>query len=147
MGRESASYFLALAPELEEAVVLALREGGAEPGDSDRTWIDLRVRDAHRYWIDLRVHRGPEPLLEIRIALCNDEWSIRAPLEDALTALLEPRQRRRARLAPRARGQPDRADVGARGARAPRRASGQAGGPRLIARDAPSNRPHGKIVR
>jgi hypothetical protein len=94
MGRESASYFLALAPELEEAVVLALREGGAEPGDSDHTWIDLRVRDPHRYWIDLRVHRGPEPLLEIRIALCNDEWSIRGPLEDALTAL-PPEARRR----------------------------------------------------
>jgi hypothetical protein len=87
MGRESASYFLRLPPELEDAVVLALREGGAEPGDSGHTWIELRVRDPHRYWIDLRVHRGREPLLEIRIALCNDEWSIRAPLEDALTAL------------------------------------------------------------
>jgi hypothetical protein len=87
MGRESASYFLQLPPEFEDAVVLALREGGADPGDSDHTWIELRVRDPHRYWIDLRVHRGPEPLLEIRIALTNDEWSIRAPLEDALTAL------------------------------------------------------------
>jgi hypothetical protein len=87
MGRESASYFLSLAPELEDAVVLALREGGAEHGDSDHTWIDLRVRDPNRYWIDLRLHRGPEPLLEIRIALCNDEWAIRRPLEDALTAL------------------------------------------------------------
>jgi hypothetical protein len=87
MGRESASYFLPLAPELEDAVVVALREGGAEPGDCAHTWIELRVRDPHRYWIDLRVHRGPEPLLEVRIALCNDEWSIRGPLEDALTAL------------------------------------------------------------
>ena len=87
MGRESASYFLPLAPQLEEAVVVALREGGAESGDSDHTWIGLRVRDPDRYWIDLRVHRGPESLLEIRIALCNDEWSIRGPLEDALTAL------------------------------------------------------------
>jgi hypothetical protein len=87
MGRESASYFLSLVPELEDAVVLALREGGAEPGDSDHTWIDLRVRDPNRYWIDLRLHRGPEPLLEIRIALCNDEWAIPGPLEDALTAL------------------------------------------------------------
>lgn len=87
MGRESASYFLSLAPEHEDAVVLALREGGAEPGDADHTWIELRVRDPDRYWIDLRVHRGPEPLLEVRIALCNDEWSIRRPLEDALTAL------------------------------------------------------------
>jgi hypothetical protein len=87
MGRESASYFLSLAPEHEDAVVLALREGGAESGDSGHTWIELRVRDPDRYWIDLRLHRGPEPLLEIRIALCNDEWSIRGPLEDALTAL------------------------------------------------------------
>ena len=33
------------------------------------------------------MHRAPEPLLEIRIALTNDEWSIRAPLEAAFTAL------------------------------------------------------------
>jgi hypothetical protein len=87
MGRESASYFLQLPRELDDAVVLGLREGGAESGDSNHTWIGLRVRDPHRYWIDLRLHRGPESLLEIRIALTNDEWSIRAPLEDALAAL------------------------------------------------------------
>jgi len=87
MGQESASYYLPLAPELEDGVVLALREGGAQGGDSDYTWVDLRLRDEHRYWIDLRVHRGPESLLEIRIALTNDEWSIRAPLEAAFTAL------------------------------------------------------------
>jgi hypothetical protein len=87
MGRESASYFLQVPRELEDAVVLGLREGGAEPGESDHTWIGLRVRHPYRYWIDLRVHRGPESLLEIRIALTNDEWSIRAPLEDALAAL------------------------------------------------------------
>ena len=87
MGRESTSYFLSLPPELEEAVVVALKEGGAEPVVCDHSWIELRVRDEHRYWIDLRVHRAPEPLLEIRIALTNDEWSIRAPLEDVLTAL------------------------------------------------------------
>ena len=87
MGRESTSYFLAFAPQLEDAVVLGLREGGAELAGSGRAWIELRVRDPHRYWIDLRVHRGREPRLEIRIALTNDEWSIRAPLEDALTAL------------------------------------------------------------
>jgi hypothetical protein len=87
MGRESASYLLTLGPELEDAVVVALREGGAEPAASDHTWIELRVRDPHRYWIDLRVHRAPEPLLEVRIALCNDEWSIRAPLERVLRAL------------------------------------------------------------
>jgi hypothetical protein len=87
MGQESASYFLPLAPEFEEAVVVALREGGAECGSSDCAWLDLRVRDEYRYWIDLRIHRGPDPLLEIRIALTNDDWSIRAPLEAALTAL------------------------------------------------------------
>jgi hypothetical protein len=87
MGRESASYYLSVPPGLEEAVIVALREGGAEAIGSEHTWIELRVRDPHRYWIDLRVHRGPEPLLEIRIALTNDEWSIRAPLEAAFTAL------------------------------------------------------------
>jgi hypothetical protein len=90
MGRESASYYLTLPPELED-VLVALREGGAEPVTSGHTWIELRVRDPHRYWIDLRVHRAPEPLLEIRIALTNDEWSIRAPLEEALGALPESR--------------------------------------------------------
>jgi hypothetical protein len=87
MGRESASYYLTLAPELEEAVVVALREGGAEPIAGQHTWIELRVRDPHRYWIDLRIHRAAEPLLEIRIALTNDEWSIRKPLEAVFTAL------------------------------------------------------------
>ncbi len=87
MGQESASYYLPLAPEVAEAVVVALRAGGAEAVESDRSWLDLRIRDEHRYWIDLRVHRGPDHLLEIRIALTNDEWSIRAPLEAVLTAL------------------------------------------------------------
>lgn len=88
MGRESASPPLTIAPGLEDALLVALREGGAEPVDAaGYTWIDLRVREEHRYWIDLRVHRAPEPLLEIRIALTNDEWSIRAPLERAFTAL------------------------------------------------------------
>ncbi len=87
MGQESASYFLPIALELEEAVVVALRHGGAEPTQSDHSWLDLRLRDEHRYWIDVRVHRGPESLLEIRIALTNDEWSIRAPLERLLAAL------------------------------------------------------------
>ena len=88
MGRESASYFLTLPPDLEDGVLVALREGGAEPvAEAGHTWIELRVRDPHRYWIDLRIHRAAEPLLEIRIALTNDEWSIRAPLEQAFTAL------------------------------------------------------------
>ena len=87
MGRESASYFLTVPPESADGVVVALREGGAELVGSDYSSIDLRVCDPNRYWIDLRLHRGPEILLEVRIALTNDEWSIRAPLEDALTAL------------------------------------------------------------
>ena len=87
MGRESASYYLTLPPELEDAVIVALREGGAEAIGAEHTWIELRLSDPHRYWIDLRVHRATEPLLEIRIALTNDEWSIRAPLEAAFTAL------------------------------------------------------------
>ena len=94
MGQESASYYLHLEPELEDAVLVALREGGAEGGESGHTWVDLRVRDEYRYWIDLRVHRGPQSLLEIRIALTNDEWSIRAPLEAAFTALPEAAARR-----------------------------------------------------
>ena len=87
MGRESASYFLTIAPEAADAGVVALQEGGAELVGSDYSWIDLRVRDPHRYWVDLRLHRGREVLLEVRIALTNDEWSIRTPLEDALGAL------------------------------------------------------------
>ena len=87
MGRESASYFLTVPPQSADGVVVALREGGAELVGSDHSSIDLRVCDPNRYWIDLRLHRGPEILLEVRIALTNDEWSIRAPLEDALTAL------------------------------------------------------------
>jgi hypothetical protein len=87
MGQESASYFLPVAPELQEAVVVALCEGGAERGASDHTWLDLRLSDVYRYWIDLRLHRAPQPRLEVRIALTNDEWSIRAPLEAAFAAL------------------------------------------------------------
>jgi hypothetical protein len=87
MGRESASYFLTIPSETVDGVVAALQEGGAELVGSDYTGIDLRVRDPYRYWIDLRLHRGPEILLEVRIALTNDEWSIRTPLESAFTAL------------------------------------------------------------
>ncbi|HWC26359.1 MAG TPA: hypothetical protein VG474_07235 [Solirubrobacteraceae bacterium] len=87
MGRESASYFLHVPAVSTDAVLVALQEGGAELVGGHYTWLELRVRDPHRYWIDVRLHRAPEPLLELRIALTNDEWSIRAPLEDALTAL------------------------------------------------------------
>ncbi|HEX4364544.1 MAG TPA: hypothetical protein VHZ75_08350 [Solirubrobacteraceae bacterium] len=87
MGRESASYYLTLPAGLEEAVVGALTAGGAVAVGAEHSWIELRLRDPDRYWIDLRVHRAAEPLLEIRIALTNDEWSIRAPLETALGGL------------------------------------------------------------
>jgi hypothetical protein len=87
MGRESASYFLTIPPESADRLVVALQEGGAELVGSDFSWIDLRVCDPHRYWIDLRLHRAPELLLEVRIALTNDEWSVRVPLEHALTTL------------------------------------------------------------
>jgi hypothetical protein len=87
MGRESASYYLTLPAELEESVVAALIDGGAVAVGSEHTWIELRLRDPDRFWIDLRIHRAAQPLLEIRIALTNDEWSIRAPLEAALHAL------------------------------------------------------------
>ena len=49
--------------------------------------IDFVVRDPYRYWIDLRIHAGDEPHLQIRIALTNDTWSLRGPLERALTPL------------------------------------------------------------
>jgi len=87
MGRESASYFLTIPPESVDGVVAALQEGGAQLIGSDYTWIDLRVCDPDRYWVDLRLHRAPELLLELRIALTNDEWSIRVPLENALRGL------------------------------------------------------------
>jgi hypothetical protein len=86
MGREAATYLLALnAPDAE-----ALRRGfdaaGLERAGGDGDRVDYRLRDPHRYWIDLRVHDAP-PLLEIRIALTNDTWVIRAPLERVLTPL------------------------------------------------------------
>jgi hypothetical protein len=87
MGRESASYFLAIPPESADGVVVALQEGGAELVGSGYSTIDLRICDPHRYWVDLRLHRRAEVLLEVRIALTNDEWSIRVPVEDALAAL------------------------------------------------------------
>ena len=88
MGRESASYFLTLAPGSEKQALFVLDGAGAEllPA-TGAPRADLCLRDEHRYWIDLRIHREPELCLEIRIALTNDEWSIRAPLELALIPL------------------------------------------------------------
>jgi len=89
MGLESANYFLALPADAADAVVHTLSgdRAGAELTRSSDARLDYRVRDPHRYWIDVHVHRLPEPCLEIRIALTNDEWSIRAPLQRALTPL------------------------------------------------------------
>lgn len=87
MGREAASYFLAIAPDGADGIVAALQEGGAELVGSDHSGINLRVCDPHRYWVDLRLHRTAEVLLELRIALTNDEWSIRTSIENVLSAL------------------------------------------------------------
>ncbi len=87
MGQESASYFLPFASELDAGVVASLRAGGAEEGECGQPWFELRLRNPYRYWIDLRIHPGDESLLQIRVALCNDEWSIRAPLEAAFAGL------------------------------------------------------------
>jgi hypothetical protein len=90
MGQESASYFLPVQPDLWVAVVTALAEGGAEAGPPQAGWLDLRLHAAHRYWIDLRLHRPPKSTLEVRIALTNDDWSVRGPLERAFAALPSP---------------------------------------------------------
>lgn len=87
MGQESASYFLPVAPEFVAPVVAALGDCGAEAGPPEDGWLDMRLHAAHRYWIDLRLHRPPKSLLEVRIALTNDDWSIRAPIERAFAAL------------------------------------------------------------
>jgi len=82
MGRESASYHLALTPASAEALVQSLDAAGVE-----RRAGRLSPARTPRYWIDLRIRCGAQPELEIRIALTNDTWSIRAPLERALTPL------------------------------------------------------------
>jgi hypothetical protein len=89
MGQESVSYFLPVVPEQWVAVVTALGEGGAEAGPPHDGWLDMRLHAAHRYWIDLRLHRPPKSTLEVRIALTNDEWSVRGPIEAAFAALPE----------------------------------------------------------
>jgi hypothetical protein len=88
MGRECANYFLKLAAGSERQLASLLDGAGAERlGSGDETRIDYCLRDVHRSWIELRIHREPAPWLEIRIALTNDQWSIRAPLERVLPAL------------------------------------------------------------
>jgi hypothetical protein len=87
MGRESATYLLALSPGDAAALARTFDAAGLERARAGDERIDYRLRDPHRYWIDLRVHRLPQPRLEIRIALTNDTWSIRGPLERLLTPL------------------------------------------------------------
>lgn len=89
MGRESASYWLALPAQAEDALVAALSRAGAQLLCFGAARLDYCLLDPGRYWIDLRVHRDPESCLEIRIALTNDAWSIREPLQRALTPLPE----------------------------------------------------------
>jgi hypothetical protein len=94
MGRESATWELALSAPAARAVVEHLdasgleRARGDEDADGGGCRNDFLLRDQFRYWIDLRIHHRP-PRLEIRIALTNDTWAIRAPLERALTPLLD----------------------------------------------------------
>jgi hypothetical protein len=87
VGQESTSYFLPVDPVLEADVVAALRDGGAETGPPHDAWVGLRLFSPHRYWIDLRLRRAPTTELEVRIALTNDDWSIRGPLERAFAGL------------------------------------------------------------
>lgn len=90
MGREAAIWELELSAPSAEAVLAHLDASGlsrAHDG-AEGTRTDYLLRDQYRYWIDLRVHHEPRRVLEIRIALTNDTWSIRAPLEAALTPLL-----------------------------------------------------------
>ncbi len=86
-GRESASYELALTAADAETVARRLEDAGVECWRNDDLRVDFVLRDEFRYWVDLRIHRGARTRLEIRIALTNDTWSIRAPLERALTPL------------------------------------------------------------
>jgi len=87
MGRESAHWLLTLSEAERQAVVARLDALGLERGAGGPARVDFVLRDPHRYWVDLRVHAGATPRLEVRVALTNDTWAIRAPLERALAAL------------------------------------------------------------
>lgn len=87
MGRESAHWLLRLSDAERDAVVAAFDALGLERARDAAARVDFVLRDPHRYWIDLRVHGGRPPHLEVRIALTNDTWAIRAPLERVLTPL------------------------------------------------------------
>jgi hypothetical protein len=87
MGSESASYLLALSAPDVEALVRHFAAAALERRHADERRVDYCLHDPFRYWIDLRIHRGAQPMLEIRVALTNDPWSLRAPLERVLTPL------------------------------------------------------------
>jgi hypothetical protein len=87
MGSESASYELALSADDVAALVRHFGEAAIERRRADERRIDYCLHDPYRYWIDLRIHLAPPPALEIRVALTNDPWSLRSPLERALTPL------------------------------------------------------------
>ncbi|MDX6691318.1 MAG: hypothetical protein QOG15_2775 [Solirubrobacteraceae bacterium] len=87
MGRESANYWVALPSDAEPGVARALEQSGAELLADGVERLDYCLRDPNRYWIDLRIHRRPSLRLEIRIALTNDTWAIRVPIDHALTPL------------------------------------------------------------
>lgn len=90
MGREAATYEIALSAVAAAAAMRSLDAAGCDQLRADAERIDFVLRDPNRYWIDLRVHHAePGRRLVIRIALTNDPWSIRAPLERALTPLPE----------------------------------------------------------
>jgi hypothetical protein len=88
MGRESAHWLLDLSAEEARGVVEHLDALGVERAQDDVARSDFILRDPHRFWIDLRLHHRSTPALEVRIALTNDTWSIRAPLERALAPLM-----------------------------------------------------------
>jgi hypothetical protein len=87
MGREAATYEIELSADDAVALMRSLDAAGVEQLGADADRIDFVVRDPNRYWIDLRLHHTADRRLEIRIALTNDTWSIRAPLEAVLTPL------------------------------------------------------------
>jgi len=87
MGREAATYALALSADDAAALARSFDAAGCEWLRADDERVDFVLRDPHRYWIDLRLHLAADRRLEIRIALTNDTWSIRAPLERVLATL------------------------------------------------------------
>jgi hypothetical protein len=87
MGREAATYAVLLSADDAAALARAFDAAGCEWLRADDERVDFALRDPNRYWIDLRLHLTGAPRLEIRVALTNDTWSLRAPLERALTPL------------------------------------------------------------